>query len=466
MKGLSEKAQVKLFKTALEYSYDGLHILDAEGDTLYINKACTRIEGINPDEAMNKNIRQLVADGVYSQSVTLRILETKESTTIIQTAKNGNQVLVTGTPIFKNDGQIDKIVVNSRDITDLNNLKKELTLKNELAKRYKTELEHLRREKFQHDGIISKSPAMQKILRLASTVAKVESTVLITGESGVGKGVLAQFIHNNSERKGGPFIKIDCSAIPETLFESELFGYKKGAFTGAERSGKMGLLELADGGTVFLDEVGEMPLSMQPKIMRAIQDKEIVPVGGENVKNLDIRILAATNVDLYKMVEQKQFREDLYYRLNVVPVNIPPLRDRREDILPLIQDVIDKMNINYRWEKRISAEAIDALINYSWPGNVRELENLVERMMVSNLNDIIEITDLPSTVLEERNSNYKCAPLKADGYKTAMARYDYNLIKAAIEAERSIPKAAKKLGIDVTTVRRKLEKYADLQQQE
>ena len=456
---LSDKDQIEIFKTAFESSYDGIHILDSEGNTLYINQACTRIEGISVEEAMNKNISKLVEDGVYSESVTLKVLKTNAPVTIIQTAKNGNQVLATGTPIYDNDGKIDKIVVNSRDITDLNALKLELSEKEELARKYQSELELLRLEKFEADNIISKSPAMQKIIRLAMTVAKVESTVLITGESGVGKGVLAEFIHVNSHRKNGPFIKIDCSSIPESLFESELFGYEKGAFTGAEKSGKLGLLELGEEGTVFLDEIGEMPLSMQPKLMRAIQDKEIVAVGGKKVKQLDIRIIAATNVDLFQMVRDKLFREDLYYRLNVIPVAIPPLRERKEDIMPLIQLVIERVNKDYGWSKRIASDAMEILIDYAWPGNVRELENLVERMMVSTFGQVIEAKDIPFGAVGNVRNKFEFEDSK-NNYKKILANFDYYLIENAIAETGSIPKAAEKLGINVTTLRRKIERYS------
>lgn len=458
MKGISEKDQVKVFETAFEASYDGLHILDAEGHTLYINKACSRIEGITEKEIMTKNIRQLVEEGVYSESVTLKVLETKQATTIIQTTKNGNQLLVTGTPIFNENGDIDKIVVNSRDVTALNMLKKELLEKDELTKKYQKELELLRKETHASGDIVSKSIIMQKILRLALNVAFVDSTVLITGESGVGKGLLAKFIHDNSGRKDGPFIKIDCSAIPESLFESELFGYEAGAFTGADKRGKIGLMELADGGTVFLDEIGEIPISMQAKLMRAIQDKEIAVVGGKFSKSLDIRIIAATNLDLTQRVRDRTFREDLFYRLNVVPIHIPPLRERRDDIHPLILSVVSKINDNYEWVKILSNEALNTLFEYHWPGNVRELENLVERVMVSVSKDIIGKEDLPELQIGEDNDRI----IAVGDYQEALARHDYMLIKNVISREGSIPKAAKVLGVDVTTVRRKLRKFEKL----
>nr|WP_305146593.1 sigma 54-interacting transcriptional regulator [Anaerovorax odorimutans] len=458
--------EVEILKTAFESSYDGIHILDSDGNTLYINSACTRIEGISKEEAMNRTIKELVANGVYSESVTLKVLETKAPTTIIQTAKNGSQLLSTGTPTFKEDGSIDKVIVNSRDITALNELKRELSVKEELARQYRVELELLKKEHGKQADLIAKSPAMQKIIRLALNVAKVDSTVLITGESGVGKGVLAEFIHNNSACAEGPFIKIDCSSIPESLFESELFGYEKGAFTGAERTGKAGLLELANGGTVFLDEIGEMPLSMQPKLMRAIQHREIVPVGGKLVKKLDLRIIAATNVDLAQKVRDKEFREDLYYRLNVVPIRIPALRERKEDILPLILRLMEKLNEHYGFHKHLTEEVKDTLLEYEWPGNIRELENVIERILVSTQDDIIDSKSLPSHLTRGKTGDFPFYKMTAEDYKTALAKYDAHLLKQAVQEAGSIPKAAQKLGVDATTIRRKMARYGKLLKEE
>ena len=441
--------------TAFESSYDGLHILDSCGNTLYMNEACTRIEGLSREEAMNKNIRQLVSEGIYSESVTLKVLETKKATTIIQTAKNGSQILATGTPIFDDSGSISSVVVNSRDITDLNNLKKELSLK-------ETELERLRLEQGKFKNIIAKSPKMNKVLSLALNVSKVDSTILLTGESGTGKSLLAKFIHDNSLRAKGPFITVDCSSIPENLFESELFGYERGAFTGAEKTGKPGLLEIADGGSVFLDEIGAMPLSMQPKLMRAIQQKEIMPVGGSKVKALNVRFISATNVNLSKLVHEKLFREDLYYRLNVVPIDIPPLRERTEDIVPLIKHLLDKINSRYGFKKQLSPRVHSALIKYTWPGNVRQLENFIERILVSVPDDFIEYSHLPYEILSSA-SNYSFSfDFDSESYRDIISKYDAFVIKSAISKYGSIPKAAKRLGIDPTTIRRKLDKYKEL----
>lgn len=443
--------QVEIFQTAFESSFDGIHILNRDGETLYINKACERIEGITFEEARKMNIREMVAQGVYSESVTLKVLQTNATATIIQKVKNGNTVLATGTPIMKN-GIIDKIVVNSRDVTELNLLRQALSEKENMAKIYQEELQLLRRENLKGRDFIVKSQQMKRIEHLASIMSKVDSTVLINGESGVGKGVVSRYIHNHSSRCDGPFIKIDCSAIPENLFESEVFGYEKGAFTGAERSGKIGLLELANGGTVFLDEIGDMPIHMQPKILRAIQDREIIRVGGKEVIPINVRFIAATNRDLKEMVEKREFREDLYYRLNVVPIMIPPLRERKEDIIPLIQDITKKINERYGINKSFNNNEIEAMLNYDWPGNVRELENIIERIMVTEDGDF--------SLIQSLMGMQNCIS-KDCGYKEKLEAYDRMLLNEFIKSEGSVAKAAAKLGIDATTIRRKLKKTSN-----
>lgn len=437
---------------ALEVSFDGLHILDKHGNTLYINDACTRIEGTSKEEVQSKNIRQLIAEGVYSQSVTLMVLEKKASVTITQTTFNGKEILCTGTPVFDDDGEVEIVIVNSRDLTELSNLKHELSLQ-------QYQLENLKLEHKKYSDMIAHSSVMQKILRTALSIAKVSSSVLITGESGVGKGVLARFIHDNGQRAKAPFVKVDCSSIPESLIESELFGYERGAFTGADREGKEGLLQMADGGTVFLDEIGEMPLAMQPKLMRAIQDREILPVGGKATKKIDVRFLAATNIDLEEAVKEKRFRADLFYRLNVVPIKIPPLYERREDIPPLINQMVDRINNEYQMSKSLDRDAFDYLVAYDWPGNVRQLENTVERIMVSTDSRVIKKDDLPMELIAIREPFHERVNLDGSKYKELLADYDKRILEAVIRQEGSIPKAAKCLGVDATTIRRKLERY-------
>ena len=437
---------------AFEASYDGLHILDKNGNTLYINDACTRIEGISKEEVQSKNIRTLIEEGVYSQSVTLMVLEQKAPVTITQTTVNGKEVLCTGTPVFGENDEIEIVIVNSRDLTELSNLRHELSLQ-------QYQLENLKLEHKKYSSMIAHSSVMQKILRTALSIAKVDSSVLITGESGVGKGVLARFIHDNGPRGRAPFVKVDCSSIPETLIESELFGYEKGAFTGADRGGKEGLLQMADGGTVFLDEIGEMPLAMQPKLMRAIQDLEILPVGGKETKKIDVRFISATNIDLEEAVKNKQFRADLFYRLNVVPIHIPPLYERREDIPPLINQMVDKVNHKYQMDKSLARDAFDCLVTYDWPGNVRQLENTVERVLVSTDSQVVRKEDLPIDLSLIREPFQEIINLNEQKYEELLANYDRRILEAAIQQEGSIPKAAECLGINATTVRRKLNRY-------
>jgi len=448
----TNKIPSKVLELALESSYDGLHILDKNGNTLYINEACVRIEGVDIEEMFSKDIRSLVEAGVYSQSVTLMVLETKESHTIRQTTKNGNEVLVTGTPIFDDDGEVEMVIVNSRDVTDLNTLRRNLS-----ASKY--QLDDLKLEHKRFYEVIANSTQMQRILSTALYISRVDSTVLLTGESGVGKGVLARFIHDNGPRAEKPFIKVDCSSIPENLLESELFGYEKGGFTGASQSGKIGLLEMAEGGTVFLDEIGEMPMSMQPKIMRAIQDLEIQPVGSKTIKKLDVRFIAATNIDLREAIEKKEFREDLYYRLNVIPIEVPPLRERKEDIPALINQMINRINAMYYFRKKLSSEAMSQLIQYPWPGNVRQLENTVERILVSTESDLVQVKDLPSEIVRWKPDGENSIDIYNTSYKDLLAAYDKRILQTAIEQEGSIPKAAKVLGVDATTIRRKLAKF-------
>ena len=449
---IPEKLPIKALMRAFEASYDGIHILDKDGNTLYINETCTRIEGTSLDEAYSKNIRELVAEGTYSQSVTLMVLEKKEPVTIRQVTSNGKEVLTTGMPVFDEDGKVEFVICNSRDISALSKLQQELSLK-------EIQLENLKLEHNLYNDVVAYSKDMQKILSTALHISKVDSTVLITGESGAGKGVLARFIHDHGNRAKGPFIKVDCSNIPETLFESELFGYVKGAFTGANQSGNTGLLEMANGGTLFLDEVGEMPLSMQPKLMRAVQDLEILPVGSEIPRKIDVRFIAATNIDLMDAVKEKRFREDLYYRLNVIPFVVPPLRKRRDDIPPLINQKVKMINTKYNFNKRLSADVFNYLVKYDWPGNVRQLQNVIERLLVSTNADVIEASDLPPEITNQEKTG-NAIDIYGKPYKEILAEYDQRVIETAVEAEGSIPKAAKLLKVDATTLRRKIAKYS------
>ncbi len=295
------------------------------------------------------------------------------------------------------------------------------------------------------------------MIGLASKVAEVDSTVLITGESGVGKEVLASYIHANSKRSDKPFIKINCGAIPVTLLESEFFGYEKGAFTGASKEGKTGIFELAHNGTLFLDEIGEIPLPLQVKLLRVLQENEFLRVGGTKLIKVNVRIIGATNKDLEQEIKKGNFREDLFYRLNVVPIHIPSLRKRKEDILPLTLFFLKQFNEKYHKNKSISHEVIESFQNYNWAGNIRELQNIIERLVVLADSDHIDIADLPS-IFRRHNVSEAITIHKIMPLKQAISFVEKQLITMAKEKYSTTSKIAEVLGVDQSTISRKINK--------
>lgn len=433
------------FDAIFESNYDGIYITVDKGTTLSINNKC-------------KYTRELTADDISIDENRINFSFEEHNITNVNIAQNiqkRKEVSVSDDVI--SDGGIIRVISNIRDFDKIKN---ELREAQNLAEKYQNELEFLRWEQSKTEEIIAESPEMRKVINLAIRVAKVDSTVLIQGQSGVGKGVLSKLIHNNSGRKDGPFIKIDCGSIPENLLESELFGYQRGSFTGAEKGGKIGLFELANSGTLFLDEVGEIPLNLQMKLLRVLQDKEIFQVGGTKAIPVDIRIIAATNRNLEEMVEQKIFRKDLYYRLNVVPIKIPPLRERKEDIKPLIEYCLSKINNKYHLNVQIEPMALRYLLNYSWPGNVRELENVVEYSIVTANSDIITKEDLPENLKKNfANHNYEYLPTDNISYKEAINLLERKLLMETMKKTKSTEEMAQLLKLDRSTVIRKLQKH-------
>jgi transcriptional regulator with PAS, ATPase and Fis domain len=309
-------------------------------------------------------------------------------------------------------------------------------------------------------NIIFRSGEMERIVETALRVAKVNSTILLLGESGVGKGMIAKLIHKHSERNNGPFIRVDCAGIPDTLIESELFGYERGAFTGAKTEGKPGFFELANKGTLFLDEIGEIPITLQSKLLRFLEDHEIIHVGGTEAKEIDVRIITATNKNIEEMVASKKFREDLYYRLNVVPIHITPIKERRDDILPLIYHFLEKFNKTYRKEKVLSPEAIDVLCKYDFPGNVREIANFIERLVVVTEKERIEVQDLPNAIAGYRAKEIPYSFLfEGISLKDALERCESHIIESTVKKYGSQHEAAKTLRVDQATISRKIKKY-------
>ncbi|MDR3590072.1 MAG: sigma 54-interacting transcriptional regulator [Negativicutes bacterium] len=453
-----ELTQVKTLSKELEAiinsSYDGMFITDGQGVVLRVNKAYERITGIRAEEVIGRSMRRLVEEKYYDQSVTLLVLESRKSMTINQTVKGDRKLLVTGNPMFDDAGEIVRVLTNVRDVTELVRLQDKLAKTQEQTLKYKTELTHLRSMQIKEEDLVYRSQAMAQAVELALKVAEVDSTVLITGESGSGKELIAKLIHKHGKGAGTPFIKINCSAIPDQLLESELFGYEGGAFTGAKKEGKPGLCELAHHGTLFLDEIGDLPLLLQAKILRTIQEKEVVRVGGTKAINVDIRIVAATNRDMTEMVKAGKFRQDLYYRLMVVPIHLAPLRERKEDIPLLSKYFVDKFNKRFRYSKRMAPAVVDKLMEYSWPGNVRELENVIERMMVTAAGNDLTEELLPETVRKK-----VFLPKQGARLKTAVEQTEAFLLAETYREHPSWPKVAEILGVDRATIFRKAAKY-------
>ncbi|WP_047153863.1 sigma-54 interaction domain-containing protein [Aneurinibacillus tyrosinisolvens] len=444
--------------TIIENSYDVIYITDREGITLKTNSAIERVTGIPKKYYIGKNVNALVDRGILKETVTFKVVEQKKPVSVIQKNFAGRETLMTGSPIFNEAGEIEKVVTNIRDLSELNALQKELEKVHELNNQYKKELERLKSNKLKNENVIIESQAMKEIYDMSERIADFDATVLLLGETGVGKDVLARHIYCSGNRhEKGEFIKINCGAIPHELLESELFGYEAGAFTGANRTGKAGMFELAHKGVLFLDEVGEMPLALQVKLLRALQEKQIQRIGGIRPKNVDVRVIAATNRNLKEMVSQGEFREDLFYRLNVLPILIPPLRERRDDILPLIHYFLDKLNDKYAVSKQFDRSLREFLYHYAWPGNVREMANLVERLILTITSKVITANDLPAEYKENEKSPVRYT--KITTLKEAVEVAERELLALAVKNFPSTYRMAEVLGTSQPTIVRKLKKY-------
>ncbi|MFE4706468.1 sigma-54 interaction domain-containing protein [Peribacillus simplex] len=441
----------------IENSYDGIYITDQDGVTLYTNSAIERITGIPKEYYIGKSVDQLIKRGILNASVTHKVVKLRRTVSVVQDNFAGKETLITGSPVFNAEGEIEQVVTNIRDLSDLNELMHELTKVNELNNQYKQEIEKLRKITSK-DGVVFVSDKMKMIYEIAERISDIDATVLILGETGVGKDVLARNIYNRSIRsKKGDFIKINCGAIPADLLESELFGYEGGAFTGANQKGKPGMFELAESGILFLDEVGELPLQLQVKLLRALQEREIQRIGGTKPKKIDVRIIAATNRNLSEMVKSGDFREDLFYRLNVIPITIPPLRERREDILALTDLFLTKANEQYKFSKEIDSRLKEYFYQHDWPGNVRELINIVERLVVLTDNQILSINDLPEEYQpENRNQPNLNATLTL---KEAVERAEKEILTKAAQTYQTTYEIAEALDSSQATIVRKLKKY-------
>jgi len=436
---------------------DGIVVVNPLGIVTSVNRGYTEITDIKEEEVVGKSIQSLLDDHVFSNAVSLEVLKKKEKVSAMSTIyKNNKKVLIVGTPFLDENGEVVKVITVMRNLTELVRLKEELEDAEREKRQYKEELNSLKRDRVEN-GFVGKDPSIARVKELIEYVAQTDATVLITGETGSGKEVVASEIYKRSKRKDGPYVKVNCSAIPENLLESELFGYVKGAFTGAEKKDKKGLFEIANKGTLLLDEISEMPLKLQTKILRVLQERELTRVGGTESIKIDTRVIASTNKSLEELIKDNLFRADLYYRLNVFPIKLPALRERREDIPDIGASFLNKFNRLYEKNKVFSHGAIKALMEYDWPGNVRELENIVERLVIISPDNVLSGEDVELIIYmgEKKPSAMKSINMGEVSLKEAVQAYEKEILQRALKEYGNSYTAAAALKTTQPTIVRK-----------
>ncbi|MGM0778769.1 MAG: sigma-54 interaction domain-containing protein [Bacillota bacterium] len=444
--------KVKELDAVIDSSYDGIYISTPEGKNLRANDAIERLTGIKKEFFVGKSLNQLVSEGIFNDVVTAKVVSRKKVYSTIQRINTGKETLVTGSPVFDEKGDLYRVITNVRDVSELTHLKNELEAKEREKARLENELKQIHASSL-NEKLIFQSSSMHKVSKIISEISSLDVSTLITGESGVGKEVVAEQIHKLSDRSlTGGFLKINCAAIPKDLIESELFGYEEGAFTGAKKGGKVGLFEAADKGTIFLDEIGDLPLDMQAKLLRVLQNLEFNRIGSYKIIKTDTRVIAATNKELIQLVEEGKFRKDLFFRLNIIPIEIKPLRERKEDINVLAFHFLDKFNKKYKKNVNLPLEVLSLLKNFHWPGNVRELSNLIERYVVLSGEKAI-ITDYVSLADYSVINTENIIDLKKE-----VNYFEQKIIMDALNKEKSSYKAAIKLGVSQSYISRRLKK--------
>lgn len=465
-----QKSQIDKLMSELEYykqvyeelnlivdaTFDFISIADEKGVFIRISKGSDEVFHVPEDQIIGSDCYDVEKKGIVDSSVTRMVLETGKKTSSVQITKGGKRFMVIGLPMFDDKGNLKRIINISRDITEIEKLNKRLKETEELLDWYRHEL--IIEQEIEKNFIYGETSSMKKVINLVKQVSNVDAIVLLQGETGVGKSLIAKTIHQMSQRRGKPFVQINCGAIPENLLESELFGYVEGAFTGAVKGGKKGFFEIANDGTIFLDEIGEIPLYLQVKLLHALEYHEIYKIGSSHPTSFNARILAATNKDLDEMVKYGKFREDLYYRLNVLPIFIPPLRERRDDIPLIAHYFLNKYNNKYYMHKQLTTEAHRALSQYPWPGNIRELENAIERLVITCDQDIVDTYHVHNTVYGSNEKN----TIEINGImplKQAVERVEKEILFKAMEEFKTTREVAKALEIDQSTVVKKLNKF-------
>ena len=450
----------KILDALHDYFEESIFITDGEGNVLFANRLAAQRLGTTVENLEGRNVNELLAEGLYENSTVLEAIKTK-STVVRSLGGNRDHLTYSNSvPILDEKGNVELVVTNN--MSPKRNLEwEEIISKDRLENtRLRREMEYLRLK--DQRLLVSNSPQMKNVLATIDAVAPTDSSVVILGESGTGKDMIAKLVHEKSKRSENSYISVNCAAMPENLLESELFGYESGAFTGAKTGGKIGLFEATSGGTLFLDEIGEMSLALQSKLLRALENKEIRRVGGVENIPIDVRIICATNNNLEKMVKEKKFRDDLYYRLSVFTINLPPLSQRKEDIIPIAEMFLRELNAKYGKSKVLSDVTIETMMNYYWPGNIRELRNVMERIFVVSPGNELIFTPVPTAEygkLDEKGRPIGLSIREFSGLKEFMdyAEREY-ITRIMQECDNSVGKTAERLGIHRSVLYRKLHK--------
>ncbi|SMD11377.1 PAS domain S-box-containing protein [Desulfocicer vacuolatum DSM 3385] len=454
------KATNRQLETILNASSESIWVCDGTGKVLAINRAAEKLLHIKSCDVLGKNIRSLKKNNFFDRSATLEVIKTRKTVTIMQNIKKPRkQLMVTGTPVFNDIGDIEMIIINERDLTSLNKMRDELEQAQSTSSRYKEELTNLNLKELKEQNIIAESKEMQQVITTVMKLARRKvSPILIMGESGTGKGLLAKYIHSQAFDKNCPFVQLNCAALPETLLEAELFGYDKGAFTGARDKGKIGLFEMASGGTLFLDELGEMSLPVQAKLLKCLEEKEVMRLGGLKPVKIDCNVITATNMNLNRQVRQGKFRQDLFFRLNTFTITLPPLRRRPEDIFEMIIFFLKKYNAKYGVKRKISSRGIEQIQAYNFPGNVRELKNILKKAVVMGENDVLEdlVNQTTSPLPQSPTMEHNLLDRDAFDFKGKLLNCEKQLMLKALERYDTTRSLAGFLKLSQSSVVRKL----------
>ena len=453
----------KYFPSILDALPNGIFISDVSGTALYVNRMYEQITGLKQERIKGKNVRTLLSEGTFDHILNPEIVASGKPSSHVQSLANGKKLALTGFPVFDSDGSLCLVVTIVRDITMITHLNDQLKEQRDLISQINEQMAYLAEEENRKTDIIFQSSAMKAVQRFLANVARSNATLLIMGETGAGKDVFARYTHSMSERKDKILLKVDCGSIAENLIESEMFGYMPGSFTGAASKGKAGYFELAHGGTVFLDEIGELPLLMQTRLLRVLQDGEIMRIGSTSPRQVDVRIIAATNRDLEERVREGLFRSDLYYRLKVASITIPPLRDRPEDIRPLAEHFLAQYGAKYHKSMAFMDIAMEYMQRYPWPGNIRELQNMIHSLVITNDGPLISLHDLPAQIAGINGNGAPCIPCDdvlrgGRPLKAIIADMERDFLRQAITLHGSVQKVAELFEINRSTIFRKLQR--------